>query len=224
MHFEPIVVLGIPVLLFSVILHEYAHGRVAERLGDPTARLMGRLTFNPLPHIDIVGSVIFPALLFVISNGRMLFGWAKPVPVNPYNLRQPKRDMIWISLAGPGSNLALAVATGLAMRALAFAGLGGAPGWPVAFDLLGYALVINLLLALFNLIPIPPLDGSKVLAGLLPYRLYVEYSKLERYGMFILVGLLFLGQALGVPILGAVIMPALNLLIRLFAGVDPGSF
>lgn len=214
--------LWVPPLLFAVILHEYSHGRVAERLGDPTARLMGRLTFNPLPHIDIVGSIIFPALLFAASGGSMLFGWAKPVPVNPYNLRDAKRDMVWISLAGPGANLAAALACGLLLRLLAAAGLQPQGFWFPIHALLLFSLTINVVLAVFNLIPIPPLDGSKVLAGFLPYRLYLEYMKLERFGMIIILGLLLLGQVMGVHILGTIIMPALSLLVRLFAGIDLG--
>jgi len=216
--------LWVPPLLFAVIAHEYAHGRVAERLGDPTARLMGRLTFNPLPHIDIVGSIIFPALLFLTSGGSMVFGWAKPVPVNPYNLRHPQKDMVWISLAGPGANLAAALVCGLLLRLMGAAGLEPQGLWFPVYALLLYGLLLNAMLAVFNLIPIPPLDGSKVLAGFLPYRLYAGYMKLERYGMFIILGLLLLGQVMGIRILGAIIMPALNLLVRLFAGIDMGRF
>lgn len=216
--------LWVPPLLFAVILHEYSHGRVAERLGDPTARMMGRLTFNPLPHIDIMGSIIFPALLFAVSGGSMLFGWAKPVPVNPYNLRNAKKDMIWISLAGPGSNLAAALACGLLLRLLAMAGLEPQGFWFPVHALLLFGLTINVVLAVFNLIPIPPLDGSKVLAGFLPYRIYIEYMKLERYGMMLILGLLILGQLFGIHILGSIIMPALSLLVRLFAGIDLGRF
>lgn len=216
--------LWVPPLLFAVIIHEYSHGRVAEQLGDPTARLMGRLTFNPIPHIDIVGSILFPGLLFLASGGNMLFGWAKPVPVNPYNLRNPKRDMVWISLAGPGANLAAALACGLLIRMMAQLGLGAQGAWFPVHALLLFGLMINIVLALFNLIPIPPLDGSKVLAGFLSYRLYVEYMKLERYGMFIIIGLLILGQVLGIHILGTIIMPALGLLVRLFSGIELGRF
>lgn len=214
--------LWVPPLLFAVIVHEYSHGRAAERLGDPTARLMGRLTFNPLPHIDIVGSIIFPALLFAASGGSVLFGWAKPVPVNPYNLRNARRDMVWISLAGPGSNLAAALASGLLLRAMGIMGLAVEGVWFPIYLLLINFLFINILLAVFNLIPIPPLDGSKVLAGFLPYRLYAGYMKLERYGMFVILGLLLLGQVMGIQILGTIIMPALSLLVRLFAGIDLG--
>lgn len=216
--------LWVPPLLFAVIIHEYSHGRAAERLGDPTARLMGRLTFNPIPHIDIVGSIIFPGLLFLASGGNMLFGWAKPVPVNPYNLRRPQKDMVWISLAGPGANLAAALACGLLIRLMGLLGLGAQGPWFPVHALLLFGLMINVVLAVFNLIPIPPLDGSKVLAGFLPYRLYAGYMKLERYGMFIIIGLLLLGQVLGIHILGTIIMPALSLLVRLFAGIELGRY
>lgn len=216
--------LWVPPLLFAVVAHEYSHGRAAERLGDPTARLMGRLTLNPLPHIDIVGSIVFPVMLFVVSGGGMVFGWAKPVPVNPYNLRHPQKDMVWISLAGPGANLGVALACGLMLRLMGAAGLGPQGLWFPVYALLLYSLLLNSMLAVFNMIPIPPLDGSKVLAGFLPYRLYVGYMKMERYGMFIILGLLILGQMMGIHILGTIIMPALSLLVRLFAGIDLGSF
>jgi Zn-dependent protease len=154
----------------------------------------------------------------------MVFGWAKPVPVNPYNLRHPQKDMVWVSLAGPGANLAAALACGLLLRLLGAFGLAPQGLLFPVYALLMYGLLLNSVLAVFNLIPIPPLDGSKVLAGFLPYRLYVEYMKLERYGMFIIIGLLLLGQVMGIHILGTIILPALNLLVRLFAGIDLGSF
>lgn len=215
--------LWVPPLLFAVIAHEYAHGRMAERFGDPTARMMGRLTFNPLPHIDIMGSILFPLLLFIASGGSMLFGWAKPVPVNPYNLKNPKRDMIWISLAGPGTNLALAIACGLLLRGLGFFGAEPTGFWFPIYALLLFSMIINLVLGIFNLIPIPPLDGSKVVAGLLPYRMYIDFMKLERYGLFIILGVILVGQFLGVSIIGSLVMPVLRLFIGIFAGQDLGT-
>jgi len=216
--------LWVPPLLFAVIAHEYAHGRMAERLGDPTARIMGRLTFNPLPHIDLMGSIIFPLLLFLASGGSLLFGWAKPVPINPYNLKNPKRDMIWISLAGPGTNIALAIACGLLLRVFGVWGLEPAGPWFPVYALLLFSMIINLVLGLFNLIPIPPLDGSKVVAGLLPYRFYFEFMKLERYGLYIILGVILAGQLFGVSLIGSLVMPVLRLFIGIFAGQDLGAF
>jgi Zn-dependent protease len=174
----------LPILLFSVVVHEYAHGYIANRWGDPTAAMLGRLTLNPLPHIDPIGSILFPAIL-LLTPGGFIFGWAKPVPVNPDNFRNRKWGDISVSLAGPASNLLLAVV---------FAG-----AWIVARRLLGFdpvteqifrmAIVLNLILAFFNLLPIPPLDGSHVLYNFLPQPLAYNYMSLARFGLLILIGL-----------------------------------
>jgi len=170
----------IPILIFSIILHEYAHGRVAEMRGDDTARVMGRLTFNPLPHIDIVGSIILP-LFSAIAGGPMI-GWAKPVPINPYRLNNPVRDMMLVGAAGPLSNFLFAVACAFVLYFLRLIGFYD----DIIFAFLKYAVVINILLPVFNLVPIPPLDGSRIVAGILPPQLAYRYMRIEPYGIFII--------------------------------------
>jgi Zn-dependent protease len=190
---QQISIMAIPLLL-GVILHEVAHGWVANKLGDPTARLMGRLTLNPISHIDPFGSILIPAIL-IISQAPFLFGYAKPVPVNFRNLRNPKRDMVWVALAGAVVNLLLALGFSILYRVILIAD----PLWEVPFLrlilqplilMLRYGIVINVALAVFNLIPIPPLDGGRVMVGLLPLNAAYQYSKIEPYGFFILIGLL----------------------------------
>jgi Zn-dependent protease len=176
------------VLFFSVILHEVAHGAAAERCGDGTARERGRLTFNPIPHIDPLGTVALP-LLLAVTHSPVMFGWARPVPINPWRFRKPKRDLAIVGAAGPLSNLAVAgVSAALFRLALPFTGLDH----PAARILLS-AAAVNTVLAVFNLIPIPPLDGSRLLVGVLPRRLAVPYLRLEKYGFYIIFLLLFLG-------------------------------
>ena len=182
------------ILFFSVILHEVAHGYAALSLGDPTARAAGRLTLNPIKHMDLWGTVVLPLFLILVRSP-FLVGWAKPVPVNPYLMRDPKRGMMLVGAAGPLANIALILLSALALRALPFS----AP--PILFDLFKYCCAINIILALFNLVPVPPLDGSKVVAGLLPPKMRDAYVGLERYGIFIIIGLLYLG------ILDRVIVP-----------------
>jgi Zn-dependent protease len=178
------------ILVYSAILHEIAHGFVAERLGDPTARLMGRLTLNPKSHIDPFMSILVP-LLLIISGSPVIFGAAKPVPVDPFNFREPKKDMALVSLAGPGTNLLIALAFALICR-LVFPGLSldviRASG--IVGFLLGTVVYINILLAIFNLIPIPPLDGSKVLAQFLPDREAAMYLSIGTFGILIIFFLL----------------------------------
>ena len=196
------IVLQLIALGIAVILHEVAHGWVAEKCGDPTARLMGRITLNPLAHIDPIGSVILPlALLFFKS--RFIIGWAKPVPVNFQALRHPKRDMIWVSLAGPGVNIILALISVLLLR------IGIVNPDSLLYIFLINLAGINLVLAVFNLIPIPPLDGSKILIGLLPMPLAVLYSRLEPFGMFFILLLLMSG------FFSMLIVPIITILARL---------
>lgn len=181
----------LPVLLFSIILHEFAHGWVAEKFGDDTARVMGRLTFNPIPHIDMFGTILLPAL--ALFTGAPIFGWAKPVPVNPYRLRNPERDMIWVSLAGPLANLSLAVIASLLMWLIRTYELFPHFFSVSLYELLKLTLVLNVLLPVFNLVPIPPLDGSRVLMGILPSNLAYKYAQIEQYGFFIIIILLSSG-------------------------------
>ena len=179
------------VLLFSVILHEVAHGYTALRLGDPTARDAGRLSLNPIKHVDPFGTVLLPLLLH-LAQSPILIGWAKPVPVNPLLLREPKKAMMLVSASGPLTNITLAVLFALGLRYLP------ASTAPLFVDLLVFSCYINIILALFNLLPVPPLDGSKLLAGLLPVRLRESYLRLGRYGIFIVLPLVYLALKYGV--------------------------
>ncbi|MFT5037382.1 MAG: Zn-dependent protease [Candidatus Azotimanducaceae bacterium] len=194
-------------LIMSIVLHEMAHGYMANYLGDPTARLQGRLSGNPLVHIDPLGSVIVPALL-LLSPGNFLFGWAKPVPYNPYNLNDQKYGEAKVAAAGPAVNILLAIIFGLLIRAAAILGL------PTAFlEIASYIVFINLLLAFFNMIPFPPLDGSKVIVAFLPFSAAQKYRELtrtvERYGIFVLFILIFiLIQFLWPYLFGAVVSSA----------------
>jgi Zn-dependent protease len=207
-------------LLFAIVIHEVAHGWMALRFGDSTARDSGRLTLNPLPHIDPIGTVIVPLLLY-FSNTGFLFGWAKPVPVNPYNLRNPRENMMWVSLAGPGANMFAALACGLMLRFIKLSGGGfgmGSPIFGIAVNMILYGMIINLVLACFNLIPIPPLDGSKVLMRFLPPRYELYMLQLQGMGMFLLIGIIMIGNVMGVPILGMIIHPFVSFFSFLFAG------
>jgi len=207
-------VILVPAVLLAVTVHEVAHGWVADRLGDKTARLHGRLTLNPIKHLDLVGTVVF----FLTQ----MIGWAKPVPVNPYNFQNPRRDMVWVSLAGPLSNLILAVSSAILYHLLAagFSLGGGGLSTPLAFItepllLMSYAAVrINIGLAIFNIIPIPPLDGSKILAGILPATLADSYARIERFGFLILLLLLFTG------IIDRLVFPVIRMLTGLLLQSD----
>jgi Zn-dependent protease len=174
--------------LIAITLHEAAHGFVAWRLGDDTAKRLGRVTFNPLKHIDPFGTVILPAMLLLASGGRLMFGFAKPVPVNFGRLRKPRRDMVLVAAAGPGINIGLAIAAAAALTLIP--ALPG-PGleW-VGYNLFN-AVWLNVLLAVFNMLPLPPLDGGRVAVGLLPDVLAVPLSRLERYGFLIILGIVF---------------------------------
>ncbi len=193
-------------LLLAMVFHEYAHGWVANHYGDATARLEGRLTMNPLAHVDPFGTVILPLLCLMLPGGFFL-GWAKPVPINPSRLRNPRRDMALVAAAGPGMNLLLAVASAVILSALLsidptlMASWPPQPGQPPRRDLLGmlllpvaamalYSVFINVLLMAFNLIPIPPLDGGRILTSLLPAQPALALSRLEPYGMLIIVALI----------------------------------
>jgi Zn-dependent protease len=186
--------LALPVLIFSIVLHEVAHGWVARQQGDPTAFLLGRLTLNPVSHLDPIGSILVPGILAV--TGAPILGWAKPVPVNPRNFRNYKRGDILVSLAGVAVNLLLAIAFVLVLAVTIWAerlSPGLTTTWGILRSMAGYGVQINLILMLFNLIPIPPLDGSHVFYYLLPPRLGLKYRQLGQYGMLILFALLFIG-------------------------------
>lgn len=190
-----------PPLLLALTLHEYAHGYVAYRLGDPTARDAGRLTLNPLSHLDPIGTIAF----FFIK-----FGWAKPVPVNPYYFKNPRKDMLWVALAGPVTNLLLAVVSALLLKAL----IGTASVIPYSklleailvplYNMLVASVWINLVLCIFNFLPIPPLDGGRILTGLLPENMARTYASFERYGFIVILLLAFSG------VLGTVIFPLIR--------------
>ena len=184
--------ISLPVLIFSIVLHEVAHGWVAQREGDPTAAMLGRLTLNPIPHIDPIGSILVPAVLIFSGTG-FIFGWAKPVPVNPRNFRNYKAGDIRVSLAGIAVNLLLVVAFAI-LFAIASWGIRLFPDlgatWFVVRQMADYGILINLVLALFNLLPIPPLDGSHVMYHLLPPRIGMRYRELGRYGMLIIFAFL----------------------------------
>lgn len=187
-------IISLPVLVFSVVCHEVAHGWVARQQGDHTAEMLGRLTLNPVPHVDPIGSLLVPALLAVMNAP--ILGWARPVPVNPRNFRNYKRGDILVSLAGVTVNLLLAIVSTLILVAAVWlerALPGLATSWSLLQAMAQAGISINLILMLFNLLPIPPLDGSHVFYHLLPPRLGMRYRELGRYGMFILFGLLALG-------------------------------
>jgi Zn-dependent protease len=197
-------------LVFSIILHEVAHGYAAYKLGDPTAAYSNRLTLNPIAHIDLFGSILLP-LILVVTHSPVLLGWAKPVPINPYNFRNYKRGVMITAAAGPLTNFALAIVGGLLFQGLAMA---GTPLALVACKFLLFFCLTNVTLGVFNLIPVPPLDGSRILYGLLPGRWAEEYLSIERYGMFILFGLLWLGA------LDGIIYPLSRFMMRLLLGVN----
>lgn len=197
------IALKLAVFVFSIMFHEVAHGYIAWRLGDPTAEQQRRLTFNPVHHIDPFGSIILP-LILAWSGSPVVLGWAKPVPFNPLYFRNPKRGVMLVGLAGPASNLFLALAVGIAYRILS-------PTGAIA-EFLVLMCLINVVLAVFNLTPVPPLDGSRVVLGLLPPRLAEAYIRIEPYGFLIIFGLLYLG------LFNLVLLPIAGALLRLFLG------
>jgi len=200
--------------LLAIVCHEVSHGFVAWRYGDPTAKMMGRLTLNPIKHIDIIGTL----MIFFVG-----IGWAKPVPVVYENLRNPKRDMIWVAAAGPITNITLAVISAFLLRGLVAIGNPAASAStadmfmePVVM-MLAFSVYINLMLAIFNMIPLPPLDGGRVLSGLLPYRQAAMLSRIEPYGMVIIIVLVFFTN-----IFSYVLMPLMAIGVQLLAGPQSG--
>lgn len=185
---QTILIYALPVL-FAITVHEAAHGYVARALGDNTAYMQGRVTLNPIKHVDPIGTIVMPLMLFFLTSGLFLFGYAKPVPVNFAQLRRPKRDMIWVALAGPASNLVQAL-----LWAIAFSVLHGAGVEERFFLLMCMAgVLVNLVVAAFNLFPLPPLDGGRVLVGLLPARQAYAVSRIEPWGFFIVLALVLVG-------------------------------
>jgi Zn-dependent protease len=205
---QKIAVWIVPVLL-AITVHEVAHGWVASLLGDKTAFMLGRLTLNPLKHVDPVGTILIPGMLLLLQTG-FIFGYAKPVPVTWQNLRNPKRDMALVAVAGPAANLFMAIGWALLMRVGLLLGDQG-----LALIYMGVAgISINTILMVLNLLPLPPLDGGRVMTGLLPGPLAYKFSRIEPYGFFILVGLLVTG------LLGVILWPVIEFFISLMAGIS----
>jgi len=189
------IIILIIILFFSIIIHEVSHGYIAYRLGDPTAKYSGRLTLNPLVHIDLFGTILIPAFL-ILSHSPILFGWAKPVPINPYNFRNPRKDLMWVGFSGPASNLIIAFILSLIIKIL--------PSSLITV-ILNYGGVINVVLAVINLIPIPPLDGSRILTGLLPPELAYKYMRIEPFGFIIaLLFIILFGSSIIQPVIGII--------------------
>jgi Zn-dependent protease len=207
------------VAILAITFHEAAHGYVAWKLGDPTAYQQGRVSFNPFRHIDPFGTVVLPLILFIASG--WILGWAKPVPVNPSRLKSPRRDMVFVAAAGPGINLALAVVSAAILSAL-----GGANAEPEFLrKLLSFSIYFNVLIGVFNLIPIPPLDGGRIAVGVLPGSLAFPLARLEPYGMWIVIGILLIvplvTYQLGseINLFTALIQPVVNAIIGAIASL-----
>jgi len=210
---QKIAVYAIPTIL-AITIHEAAHGYAARYFGDRTAEMLGRLTLNPLKHIDLVGTILVPATLLLLGFP-FLFGWAKPVPVAARNLRKPQRDMAIVAAAGPGSNLAMAAGWTLILAfALAFA--GSSPLFHPLKLMAEWGVFFNVLLAIFNLFPLPPLDGGRVLSGFLSPRASLSFDRIEPYGLFIIVGLLATG------ILWKIVGPVIYLVATFFFSLAGG--
>jgi Zn-dependent protease len=211
---QTLAIYALPVI-FAITLHEAAHGYVARHFGDPTAWQAGRISLNPVRHIDPVGTILVPVLILVMSklagSGGILFGWAKPVPVNFGRLRNPKKDMLWVAAAGPAANLAMALGWALLLK-MAVGMSGNAYAVPLA-EMSRAGIEVNAVLMILNLLPLPPLDGGRIAVSLLPHRAAWQFAKLEPYGFVILLALLFTG------VLGVVLGPLLNLFLSLVAAL-----
>jgi len=200
-----IAIAAIPVL-FAITIHEAAHGYVARHFGDMTAYQQGRISLNPIRHIDPVGTIVLPILMLWVTSGGFVFGWAKPVPVNFAALRRPKQDMLWVAFAGPASNLLMAVFWGLMIK-LAWVFPGSYFAEPL-LEMAQIGVTINALLMVLNLLPLPPLDGGRIAVSLLPHRQAYQLSRIEPYGMFILIGLAL------TQVLGWILTPLVKIVIQ----------
>jgi Zn-dependent protease len=185
---QTVAIYALPVL-FAITIHEAAHGYIAKYFGDDTAWTLGRVTLNPINHIDPIGTIAMPLMLYIATSGAFLFGYAKPVPVNFGNLRNPKRDMVWVALAGPASNLLQALGWGVAFYLLQ----GGDVTEPFFLKMCQAGILVNVVMFVFNLFPLPPLDGGRILVGLLPYRQAVLLSRIEPWGFFVVMALVLTG-------------------------------
>ena len=212
MDFFKLAIIGIPILFFSLTVHEFSHAWTANRMGDPTAKQMGRMSLNPLVHIDLLG------LLVMVGSG-FRFGWAKPVPVNPFNFRDWRKGMFLVSIAGPASNILLAIAAAAVFHLVSFVGLDPQMS-NVMQQFLYFMILVNCALAFFNMIPLPPLDGSKILISLLPPRYEPFAMALERYGPMILLGIIFLGFMMPGrgSIIWMIIGPFVDLMLTILIG------
>jgi len=200
-----IAVSAVPVV-FAITLHEAAHGYVAGHLGDRTAYMLGRVSLNPVRHIDWMGTIFLPLVMLLVSGGRLMFGWAKPVPVNFQALRNPKRDMFWVAIAGPAANLLMAVAWAAALKVGTLAGVREDD---FLFQVPSVGVGVNLVFMALNLLPILPLDGGRIVVSLLPRRLALQFSRLEPFGLPILLGLVFI-SSYGYNILGLLLHPIMH--------------